>query len=88
MTEGSKIIVDRVSAPKGDAITIERVLWMAGDAPAIGKPYLSAKVEATVVEHTKGKKIAVRTYRRRKGYHRHLGHRQAQSALMIKSISH
>jgi large subunit ribosomal protein L21 len=44
-------------------------------------------VTAEVVEQRKDKKVVAYKFRRRKGYHRTVGHRRKLTRLKIKSIS-
>ncbi|RKZ33085.1 50S ribosomal protein L21, partial [bacterium] len=53
----------------------------------VGKPIVEgAKVEATLLEHTKGPKLIVFKKRRRKGFHKKQGHRQKYSVIRINQI--
>ena len=46
----------------------------------------SASVVADVVEHKRGPKLIAFKMRRRKGYHRTVGHRQELTVVKIKEI--
>merc|ERR1719329_1351349 len=61
----------------GAKIAFERVLaTLDGDEPTFGMPYVKgARVEATVLENFKDKKLIVFKYRRKKHYKRKNGHR-------------
>jgi large subunit ribosomal protein L21 len=53
-----------------------------------GNPLVSgAKVTAEVLEQRKDKKIVAFKYKRRKGYHRTVGHRRKLTRIKIKSIN-
>ncbi len=53
-----------------------------------GNPLVSgAKVTAEVLEQRKDKKVFAFKYRRRKGYHRTVGHRRKLTRVKIKSIN-
>ena len=47
----------------------------------------SGSVVAEVVDQRKGAKVIAYKYRRRKGYHRTVGHRRKLTRLKIKSIA-
>ena len=47
----------------------------------------SASVKATVLGEGKGKKVVVYKYKRKTGYHKKNGHRQAYTQVEIKSIN-
>ncbi len=81
-------LIDTVSP--GDSFTIEDVLLVTEDGGEvhIGKPTLEgAKVECVVVQHGRDKKIRVFKKKRRKGYHKTIGHRQYFTDLKIVKIS-
>ena len=52
-----------------------------------GKISDGGKVTAEVVEQRKDKKVIAFKYRRRKGYHRTVGHRRKLTRVKIKSIA-
>ncbi len=87
VTSGDTILIDREA---GDAKTIafDRVLLVAGEgSPKIGAPLVSgATVKADVLGAEKGPKIDIVKYKRRKGYHKKIGHRQQQLRVKITGI--
>lgn len=85
---GEELIVDRVEAEAGKPYTFERVLLVSNDGKvSVGQPLVSnASVVADVVEHKRGPKVIAFKMKRRKGYHRTVGHRQEQTVLKIKEI--
>ncbi|MEP6604296.1 MAG: 50S ribosomal protein L21 [Spartobacteria bacterium] len=89
VAEGETVDVDLLDVEAGKTATFGEVL-MHGDGDNIthGDPFISgAKVTAEVVEQRKDKKVIAFKYRRRKGYHRTVGHRRKLTRLKIKSIS-
>ena len=59
-----------------------------GDKLTHGSPLISgASVVGEVVEQRKDDKVIAFKYRRRKGYHRTVGHRRKLTRIRIKSIS-
>jgi large subunit ribosomal protein L21 len=88
VSEGDRIVVDRVSANVGDTVRLDSVLLVGGDGgPMVGTPFVSgAAVEATVVSHRSGDKIIVFKFEARKRKRRKTGHRQQLSELRIGSI--
>ncbi len=85
---GNEITVDRISMDENSAVEFTSVLFVHdGTSPQFGTPYLPVAVKATVLRHEKGKKIMVKTYKRRKDYHRTVGHRTAQTVLRITEIA-
>ena len=63
------------------------LMFADGDKVTHGSPIDGAKVTAEVVEQRKDKKVVAYKFRRRKGYHRTVGHRRKLTRLKIKSIS-
>ena len=88
VSEGDRIVVDRVSANVGQTVRLESVLMVAGDdRPLVGTPFVEgAAVEATVVSHRAGDKIIVFKFEARKRKRRKTGHRQQLSELRIGAI--
>jgi large subunit ribosomal protein L21 len=88
VTEGDRIVVDRVSADVGQTVRLAAVLMLGGDSrPMVGTPFVEgAAVEATVVAHRAGDKLIVFKFEARKRRRRKLGHRQQLSELRIGAI--
>jgi large subunit ribosomal protein L21 len=88
VAEGDTIDVDLLEAEAGKQVVLADVLMHAdGEKITHGTPIDGAKVTAEVVEQRKDKKIVAYKFRRRKGYHRTVGHRRKLTRLKIKSIS-
>ena len=88
VTEGDRIVVDRVAAKVGETVRLDSVLMVAGGGdPAIGTPFIAgAAVEATVVAHRSGDKVIVFKYRPKKRERRKVGHRRLLSEIRIGAI--
>lgn len=88
VSEGDRILVDRVPAEVGQTVRLDSVLMFGGeDKPMVGTPFVSgAAVEATVVAHRSGDKIIVFKFEARKRKRRKTGHRQQLSELRIGAI--
>ena len=88
VTSGDRIRIDR---SEGDAkqITFDKVLLVAGEgAPKIGAPLVAgASVTAEVLGEVHGPKIDIQKYKRRKGYHKKIGHRQSYLEVRITGIN-
>ena len=89
VAEGDIIDVDKLDLEAGAETTFSEVLMHGdGDQLSHGTPFLNgASVVAEVVEQRKAKKVVAFKYRRRKGYHRTVGHRQKLTRIRIKSIA-
>ena len=90
VTKDDMIVVETVAGEPGSTVRFEDVLMIGNDgkAPSVGTPFLEqAAVFAEVVQQTRGDKIIVFKKKRRKGYRRKHGHRQALTVLRITDIS-
>jgi large subunit ribosomal protein L21 len=89
VAEGDTLDVDLVDVEAGKTATFGDVLMFAdGKDVSHGNPLISgAKVTAEVVEQRKDKKVVAFKYKRRKGYHRTVGHRRKLTRVKIKSLS-
>src|SRR5256885_7081900 len=89
VAEGDTVDVDLLDVDAGKTATFGEVLMFAdGEDVTHGSPLISgAKVTAEVVEQRKDKKVVAFKYKRRKGYHRTVGHRRKLTRVRIKSIS-
>jgi large subunit ribosomal protein L21 len=89
VTSGDTILIDRAGSPDEKTITFDRVLFVGGEGqPKIGTPIIAgASVSADVVGPEKGKKIEIIKYKRRKGFHKHQGHRQSYLRVRITGIN-
>ncbi len=85
---GDTIEVEKLDARPGTQVELSEVLAVAGDEGVkIGTPLVSgAKVLATVLSQTRGKKIVVFKFKAKKRYRRKMGHRQQLTRLAIKDI--
>src|SRR5213080_411792 len=86
VADGDTIDVDLLDAEVGKTTTFGEVLLHAdGDKFTHGDPLISgAKVTAEVVEQRKDKKVVAFKFKRRKGYHRTVGHRRRLTGGIIK----
>lgn len=88
VTSGDTILIDRDAKDGETSITFDRVLLVGGEGePKIGLPAVAnATVTADVLGEKQGKKIDIQKYRRRKGYHKKIGHRQRYLQVRITGI--
>ena len=86
---GSTLIVERLAADAGAAITFDRVLLVGdGDAITVGTPTVSgATVSGTVVGEELGPKIVVFKFKQKVKYRRRTGHRQHLTRVRIDGIT-
>ena len=89
VTAGDTILIDRQVGEGEKTIKFDRVLLVGGEGePKIGLPAVAnATVSADVIGEEKGKKIDLQKYKRRKGYHKKIGHRQRYTRVKITGIN-
>ena len=89
VSEGDVVSLEKLDVAEGEKVTFEQVLLISdGDKVKVGTPTVkSAKVEATVVEHGKAKKIRVYKYKAKKNERKTQGHRQPYTKIKIEKIS-
>ena len=86
---GDVVDVELLGVEAGQKTTFEEVL-LASDASGvkIGTPLVAgAKVTAEVLDNIKGPKLVSYKFRRRKGYHRTVGHRQKLTRVKVAKIT-
>jgi large subunit ribosomal protein L21 len=84
---GDVIEVEKLDGEAGAEVTFAEVLFSGEGANIkMGADLQGAKVVAEVVEQFKGPKLINFKFRRRKGYHRTVGHRQKLTRVKITSI--
>jgi large subunit ribosomal protein L21 len=86
--KGAQLQVDLIDAEKGSKIDIDTVLLVSNDGKAtVGAPYVKgAKVQVIVGDSFKDDKVIVYKYKRKKDYHRTIGHRQQYTYVTVESI--
>jgi large subunit ribosomal protein L21 len=90
VTSGDRLRIDREVSPDEKTVKFERVLLVGGGegGPKIGAPIVEgATVTAEVLGPVKGPKIDIVKHKRRKGYHKKIGHRQQYIEVQIKDIA-
>ncbi len=87
ITPGEKIKIDYINKKNGESIPINDVLMIYNNSYIIGNPFIkNIKINAIIHNTGKYKKIKIFKKKRRKGYHKTLGHKQKFTELFIKSI--
>ena len=87
VSEGDTIKVEKLDVEAGATVTFDDVLAVSGDKLLVGDDVKNASVSATVVENGKFKKVIVYRYKRKSGYHKKNGHRQAYTEVKIDKIN-
>ena len=85
---GDTLEVERLEAEPGKPLVLDRVLLVAKEGQfMVGTPTVAnASIVADVVAHLRGKKTVSFKMKRRKGYHKTIGHRQELTRIKITEI--
>ena len=85
---GESVRVEKLSGAVGDEIELSEVLLLAGDEGVqIGRPVVAgAKVLGTITAQGRGPKLRIFKMKRRTGYRRKQGHRQAYTEIRVDEI--
>ena len=87
VAEGDIITVEKLGVEAGETYTFDQVLAVSDDTMTVGNPTVAgATVTASVIGDGRGKKVIVYKYKRKTGYHKKNGHRQALTKLKIEAI--
>ena len=88
VAKDQKVFVHRLPEEEGAKVSFDNVLLIGeGDKVTIGAPAIDgAQVGAKVLKHLQGDKVIVFKKKRRKGYGKKNGHRQALTEILIEGI--
>ena len=88
VSEGDIITIEKLGAQAGEKVSFDQVLVVSGDELTVWDPTVEwATVEASVVKEGRAKKVIVYKYKRKTGYHKKNGHRQAFTQVKIEKIN-
>ena len=87
VSEGDVIKVEKIDAEAGNTVTFDQVIAVSDGTLKVGEDVAKATVSATVMEQGRGKKVIVYKYKRKTGYHKKNGHRQAYTQVKIDKIN-
>ena len=84
---GDLVDLDLIEGEPGQRIELGEVLLIGGDSVTVGTPLVpGARVVATIQGDTKGEKIRIFKFKKRKRYRLTKGHRQHYTRVKIDSI--
>lgn len=89
VSKDQKVYVNRLAAEEGANVTFDKV-FLVDNAGTItlGAPAITgASIGAKVLKHLQGDKVIVFKKKRRKGYKKKNGHRQALTQIVIEGIN-
>jgi large subunit ribosomal protein L21 len=86
--KGDQIDVELIDCEENKPAVFDEVLLIGdGDKVTIGRPLVEgASVKADILGEVKDKKVVAFNFRRRKGSHRTVGHRQKKLRVKISDI--
>lgn len=87
VSEGDIIRVEKLDVEAGSEITFDQVIAVNADGLKVGADVANATVKATVMGQGRAKKVIVYKYKRKSGYHKKNGHRQAYTQVKIEKIN-
>jgi len=89
VNEGDVISVEKLDVASGEKVVFDEILVVSKDGELqVGAPVVTgAKVEGTVVQQGKEKKVIVFKYKPKKDYRKKQGHRQPFTKVKIEKIS-
>ena len=87
VSEGDIIRVEKLDAEAGSEVVFDKVVAVSDKELKVAKDVEGATVSAPVMEQGRGKKVIVYKYKRKSGYHKKNGHRQAYTQVKIDKIN-
>ena len=87
VSEGDVIKVEKLDAEAGSTVSFDQVIAVSDGTLKVGEDVAKATVSATVMEQGRGTKVIVYKYKRKTGYHKKNGHRQAYTQVKIDKIN-
>ena len=85
--EGDVIRVEKLDAEAGSTVVFDQVIAVSDKELKVAGDVASATVSGTVTAQGRGKKVIVYKYKRKSGYHKKNGHRQAYTEVKIDKIN-
>ena len=87
VSEGDVINVEKPAVEAGETVTLDNIVAVSDGSLKAGADVANATVTASVVKEGKAKKVIVYRYKRKSGYHKKNGHRQAYTQVKIEKIN-
>jgi large subunit ribosomal protein L21 len=89
VAKDQKVYVNRIQEAEGNKVSFDKVLLLDNDGTVtVGAPAIQgAEVTAKILGHLQGDKVIVFKKKRRKGFRKKNGHRQALTEIQIESIA-
>ena len=87
VSEGDVIRVEKLDVEAGNAVTFDQVIAVSDNGLKVGEAVANATVSGTVMDQGRTRKVIVYKYKRKTGYHKKNGHRQAYTQVKIEKIN-
>ena len=89
VAKDQKVYVHRLQGEEGSKVSFDKVLLLDNEgAVTVGAPAIQgAEVTAKILGHLQGDKVIVFKKKRRKGYRKKNGHRQALTEIQIEGVA-
>ena len=87
VSEGDIITIEKLGVEAGETVTFDQVIAVNDGTMKVADDVKNATVTASVVKEGRGKKVIVYKYKRKTGYHKKNGHRQAYTQVKIEKIN-
>ncbi len=87
VSEGDVIRVEKLDVEAGNTVTFDQVIAVSDNGLKVGEAVANATVTATVEAQKRARKVIVYKYKRKTGYHKKNGHRQAYTQVKIDKIN-
>jgi len=88
VSKGDRVRIEKIPGEVGTEVSFDQVLMIGGtDDVKVGTPNVSgATVTARIIKQDRSKKVTVFKFKRRQGYKKKQGHRQAYTQVEITGI--
>ena len=87
VSEGDVIKVEKLDVEVGASVTFDQVIAVSDKELKVAGDVEKATVTGTVTDQGKARKVIVYKYKRKTGYHKKNGHRQAYTQVKIDKIN-
>ena len=87
VSEGDVIRVEKLDVEAGNTVTFDQVIAVSDNGLKVGEAVANATVSGTVMDQGRARKVIVYKYKRKTGYHKKNGHRQAYTQVKIEKIN-
>lgn len=87
VSEGDVIKIEKLDAEPGATVTFDQIIAVSDKELKVAGDVSGASVTATVMDQGKARKVIVYKYKRKSGYHKKSGHRQAYTEVKIDKIN-